>query len=517
MKPTESFSIWFSSRTGSIVFCQGLEAIRLAGKQGKFFTLFEFHSLCEKYQVKTYLALKNRLWEEGTSGNGVFGIKIVKDQKVFVVYTENENASFMIHLKKVLLVLLLFTGMIGFGQSFIQDSKNHIFPFNEINDKILINHIGKIADSTRVIGLGEVTHYTKECYELKHQIINKLMEKGFHALILEVDFGQALLWNEYVTKGIGDIDQLIAESGWFTYRTQEFKNLLLDIRSYNLQADQPFQVFGMEMTAMNYNLTWLSKYFSSHLDPNSELVAQLNKERTIVAFQPHTKTEVLSYWELYFMLQDSLVANQKFLIEKGGEASFEIAKQITEITRQYATYVAQDEFLLKVEFRDQFSTRNVFWCLDRLGENSKVAIWAHNGHIAKESILFSYDILGYYLSKWIGAQYYAIGFTFNEGEFGAFSSNGFQKWQLPPVTEPSLTMELDAYESPFLLFDIQAYLKETNTRVNPLNREMPIRTDISESYSKDNDQMMTINLAKSYDCLLYIDRTHYPTTIKWER
>ena len=423
----------------------------------------------------------------------------------------------MQYLKKILPVLLSCYSIAAFGQSFIQDAKDYLFPFKEVGDQVLLNHIAKIADSTRVIGLGEVSHYTKECYELKHQIIKKLMAHGFQALILEVDFGQALLWNEFVTKGIGDLDQLIAQSGWFTYRTEEFKNVLLDIRNYNLQAEQPFQVFGMEMTAMNHNLAWLSNYFSAHLRSNSDLIAELNKERTIVAFQPHAQAEVLSYWALYYSLQDALATNEAILIEKGGEAAYEIAKQITEITRQYATYVAQDEFLFKVEIRDQFSTRNVFWCLDQLGEDSKVAIWAHNGHIAKKSVLFSYDILGYYLQKWMGTQYYAIGFTFNEGAFGAFSSNGFQKWQLPPVTEPSLTKDLDAYESPFVLLDIQTNLKETENGENIWRQEIPIRTDISESFSAENDQMMTINLANSYDCLLYIDQSNYPTTIKWER
>lgn len=175
-----------------------------------------------------------------------------------------------------------------------------------------------------------------------------------------MDFGQALLWNDYVTKGIGNIDTLIAESGWFTYRTQEFKNLLLDIRNYNLKAEKPFQIFGLEMTAMNYNLVWLSKYFEKYLSSEDELLDLLNQERTIVAFQSHDKSEILSYWELYYQLNETLVNNKEKIIVTGGQMNYEIAKRITEIVRQYSTYISQDEFLLKVELRDQFSTRNVF-------------------------------------------------------------------------------------------------------------------------------------------------------------
>ena len=86
-----------------------------------------------------------------------------------------------------------------YSQSFLRDSKDFVLPFDNIDATLLSNHIAKIADSARIIGLGEASHYTKECYELKHQIIKKLIEKGYDALVLEVDFGQAVLWNDYVT------------------------------------------------------------------------------------------------------------------------------------------------------------------------------------------------------------------------------------------------------------------------------------------------------------------------------
>jgi erythromycin esterase len=416
----------------------------------------------------------------------------------------------------ILSALFLITCQL-YSQSFLRDSKDFILPFDNIDAKLLSNHIAKIADSARIIGLGEASHYTKECYELKHQIIKKLIEKGYDALVLEVDFGQAVLWNDYVTNGKGNVDELVAQSGWFTYRTQEFKNILIDIRKHNLTADKPFQVFGMEMTAMNYNLDWLAEYFTKHFDSTNKFIATLKEERTIVAFQQHEEAEIKAYWNLYYAVKSMLTENEQLLVTNGGENNFEIANRIAEITRQYATYISQDEFLLKVELRDQFSTRNVLWSLNHLGEDSQIAIWAHNGHVAKKSVLFSYDILGHYLSEWFGEAYYSIGFTFNEGEFGAFSSNGFKRWNLPSITTASVTKELDSYQSPYLLFDIRENLKKEIDMDSPLRQEMPIRTDVSESFSDETNPMMRINLPESYDCLIYIDKTNFPTTIDWKR
>ncbi|MEM9052473.1 MAG: erythromycin esterase family protein, partial [Bacteroidota bacterium] len=116
-----------------------------------------------------------------------------------------------------------------------------------------------------------------------------------------------------------------------------------------------------------------------------------------------------------------------------------------------------------------------------------------------------------------GEYYYSVGFTFNEGEFGAFSSDGFKRWQLSAVNEPSLTKELDALNSPYLLLDLRENIAAISDKKSILYKEMPIRTDVSESFSEDNGGMMTIDLSNSYDCLIYIDKTSYPTTIEWKR
>ena len=73
--PQQSYRIWFSQRNGSTLFCKGLEQTGIAGKPGEFFNVMEHETLCEKYDVSDYEALKTTIWELGTSDNGVFGIK----------------------------------------------------------------------------------------------------------------------------------------------------------------------------------------------------------------------------------------------------------------------------------------------------------------------------------------------------------------------------------------------------------------------------------------------------------
>ncbi|MEM1321183.1 MAG: erythromycin esterase family protein [Bacteroidota bacterium] len=401
------------------------------------------------------------------------------------------------------------------AQSILHQSKDYLQAFEQTSSPVLTEQINRIADSCRIIGLGEVSHYTKECYELKHEIIKTLMGKGYRALILEVDFGQALIWNDYVTKGEGNLDSIIAKSGWFTYRTEEFKNLIRDIRMHNEKAERLFQLFGMEMTAMNSNLDWLKHYISKNTNQNEAILTLLNAERKVVAFQRYNEKERQDYWTLYYQLTNFLAANEALLLANSGQQNLAIARRITEIVRQYATYIAQDDFSLQVEFRDQFSARNVNWCMEQLGEENRVVLWAHNGHVAKRSVMFNYDVLGHYLQSWWGDQYYSIGFTFNQGEFGAFSNNGFKRWTMAPVDRPSLTKDFQSFSSPFLMLDIREHLKADQTLNSYLRTEQVIKRDISESYNEDWEKYMTINLSQTYDMLIYIDKMSFPTTIEW--
>ena len=379
--------------------------------------------------------------------------------------------------------------------------------------KEIIQSIGK--DAT-VVGLGEVSHYTKECYDLKRVAITELMKQGYAALILEVDFGQALIWNEYVLNGKGNLQNLLETSGWFTYRTQEFKELLEVIKNYNSNTSEKFQIFGMEMTAMHNNIAWLQTYLSGLPTEAEDIVTLLKKERQIVAFQNYSETERTDYWNLHYRLVQFLEDNRDELLAEKGNPAYETAMQIAEITRQYATYISQNDFGLKTEFRDQFSARNVLWALDQLPENSKLIVWSHNGHVAKTSPMYQYDVLGHYLNKWFGTDYVGVGFTFHHGSFGAFSNNGFKEWQMPKTQEKSLTHTFSKFETPYLFFDIREQLNKNSSVNFFLRNPVAIRTDISESYSETQNNMMEITLADCYDALIYIEETHYPTTIPYK-
>lgn len=394
-------------------------------------------------------------------------------------------------------------------------SAKYLQYFNQLENNSIEEKIREIGRKSSVIGLGEVSHYTKECYDLKSKIIQILWKEGYQALILEVDFGQALYWNEYVTNGIGDLDSLIATSGWFTYRTQEFKSLIQSIRQYNLQHPAAFQIFGMEMTSVQHNIKWFRNFLESAPITDNELVLLLSQKRKVVAFELFDQQERLDYWNLFLKLDHYLKKNEKILRQTLDEEYYDKALRIVEIFRQFACYISQDDSSLQSELRDQFSARNVIWCMNQLEESDKTIIWAHNGHITKKSILFNYDVLGHYLNKWFGEAYYSIGFTFNHGEFGSFSDHGFKKWRVSPIQQTSITTFLHSDGNQFAFYDIRSHLNAEKDMQHYIYQDQYIRRDISEYRKDDAEELMKINLSKSYDALFYVEKTNFPTSIEW--
>jgi LPS sulfotransferase NodH len=70
MKPKLSYTIWFTQRTGSTLLCKALEGTHLAGIPNEW-----LYTWLDDQQVENTEELQLRLWEHGSTTNGVFGLK----------------------------------------------------------------------------------------------------------------------------------------------------------------------------------------------------------------------------------------------------------------------------------------------------------------------------------------------------------------------------------------------------------------------------------------------------------
>src|SRR5689334_17029204 len=74
-RPAQSYTIWFSQRTGSTLLSEALSSTGVAGYPNEWL----------HYQHKSPDTLKRedleQIWDRGTTSNGVFGIKINFEQR----------------------------------------------------------------------------------------------------------------------------------------------------------------------------------------------------------------------------------------------------------------------------------------------------------------------------------------------------------------------------------------------------------------------------------------------------
>jgi len=73
LKPSLSYTIWFSQRTGSTLLCKALEATGIAGVPRELFN--HPPDLLGTYRMAGYAELQEYLWNLGSTDNAVFGIK----------------------------------------------------------------------------------------------------------------------------------------------------------------------------------------------------------------------------------------------------------------------------------------------------------------------------------------------------------------------------------------------------------------------------------------------------------
>lgn len=70
MKPKLSYTIWFTQRTGSTLLCKALEATHVAGFPNEWLYVW-----WKEQQWDDPAELQLKLWEHGSTANGVFGVK----------------------------------------------------------------------------------------------------------------------------------------------------------------------------------------------------------------------------------------------------------------------------------------------------------------------------------------------------------------------------------------------------------------------------------------------------------
>ncbi|MEL7251626.1 MAG: Stf0 family sulfotransferase [Bacteroidota bacterium] len=88
-KPLLSYRIWATQRSGSSMLAKALEQTGVAGRPEELFNIGLDSSMAKNHGVDSYEALRARMWEIGTSENGVFASKYHHSSAYYnLIFTE---------------------------------------------------------------------------------------------------------------------------------------------------------------------------------------------------------------------------------------------------------------------------------------------------------------------------------------------------------------------------------------------------------------------------------------------
>src|SRR6266550_1802221 len=104
--------------------------------------------------------------------------------------------------------------------------------------------------NARIVAMGEATHGTREFFQLKHRMLEFLVEKkGFTVFGIEANWPESLAVDEYVRNGTGDPRAALDSLSFWTWNTDEVLDMIRWMRNYNQDPKHTnnLKFFGFDM------------------------------------------------------------------------------------------------------------------------------------------------------------------------------------------------------------------------------------------------------------------------------
>jgi erythromycin esterase len=334
-----------------------------------------------------------------------------------------------------------------------------------------------LVGTATVVGLGEATHGTKEFFQLKHRMLEFLVEEmGFRVFAIEANLPEAYAVDEYIRTGQGDPAKALKGLYFWTWDTREVLDQILWMRQYNADPShtKKLRFYGVDMqehrVALAQAKAWLEKVApeeAGRLDAIGKRIAMRMEKGESRSFSKSLKQSLKvaagfsepasADWEGIARDTEALALRldgRKASLAVGDQAPiFEHQRQNLRVLVQRARLEADPQRSFAV--RDDAMAANLRW-IQAQEPGEKIVLWAHNFHIGTDPRLRS---MGWHLRKALGEAYLPIGFTFREGGFQAQNTDpakpGLKVFNVTPPVEADLDAALAAAGHPAMALDLR--------------------------------------------------------------
>lgn len=314
---------------------------------------------------------------------------------------------------------------------YVQELDSLIHPLSGASPDLNYDDLQPLSylGNSRIVGLGEATHGTKEFFQLKHRIFRYLVENHNYKIFgFESDLGESIYFDRYVCSGQGDINVLMNTIMHFwTWRTEEVKDLLEWMRTYNegKTEEEKIHFIGLDCQFMTYQPALLLDYFNrvkpefiDEIEPTLNMISAMNNTSLASVLDYYTNMDVSRKQEISDSLDTVLTKLDEIeseLISKSSHFEYRYIRRLVRNMQQVNDVIfASTHNNTGVNYRDKYMAENAVWLSALFGESTKIAVWAHNLHVGSK-----YSSMGYHLRRELDDLYQIVGFSFSKGSFTA--------------------------------------------------------------------------------------------------
>lgn len=356
-----------------------------------------------------------------------------------------------------------------------------------------LSPLNTMIGNSGVVGLGDISHGTHELHTMKLRLIDHLVRNmGFDVVALEASFPIMNRINAYVQGGPGDARAMLREMPALLYPFWDAEELVAVIewmREYNAHRGDrvPVQIAGFDV---------LEAYPASRA-----VVDYLNSVDPLYAVTAQTTYQCVTETTLYVneqcrvkavQVRERLAVREAELTALSSAAAFQEALHNARVVVQSRYPFGQN--------RDNALAENVLWLREYRGSTRKMILWAHSGHVSKNSSSWAGvpKPMGMLLAESLGNDYFALTTLIARGTYRhwdpAEQKNGVKA--LPALLPTSYESYIRQRGVPFLLIPLRGTLPSWLMERAPYN--------VVGTTSLHN---VTDPLASRYDAAIFIDTT----------
>lgn len=415
-------------------------------------------------------------------------------------------------------------------QAVVKWLKDTLIPIKTVeagNDFADLQPLKRILKDVRFVGLGEETHGTREFFQFKHRMLEFLVrEMGFRVFAIEASYSACQNINDYIMGKSGDGAKALDSQGFWTWNTEEVRRMIDWMREYNktVSEDKKIKFTGFDIqynqTGKSRLLEYLKRVAPGRVAETETLFNAGFEESAYALFSEKgdkAKAALIRLAELRKEYDDLFVfleLNEANLVAASSRAEYEQMREFARVLTQFTdSYSRIDQSGLAT--RDLYMADNFRRLVNSEPAGTKFVVWAHNGHISTDDENGFNPHFGWHLRRFYGKDYYALGFSFNQGAFQARGNvpneppeNKLREWTIPPAPENSIDWYLAQTGAKSFITDFRS-VRQTTESGEWLKTPRRMRS-IGSGFASNFDESsyaVEAPLNKEFDGLFFINTT----------